>query len=257
MTSQLAMEDIQRLQQEGCIIPPADVVRLNALGLKIEKKPDFRLSTLPRVALCNDILFVEPTIEQDIFLDPVSQIFSRDAGTVLALQAYVLSHPDEDYRKRPMFPVLFATKAAKWIKKNLGKVTATKLQAVIDYCRHGMNPLDGEYPVYMTDETFERWYGATGPKSSSLKEYLRACTFGIPSEAALKATSPQLTAMIERAFLLSDRNITDAEKLATGEYYATLDSIKNEAYARRDAEREAEREDTRNGVDDGEPKDTN
>ncbi len=247
MTSQLAMGDIERLQQEGCTIPPADVVRLNALGLKIEKKPDFRLSTLPRVALCNDILFVEPTIEQDIFLDTVSQIFSRDAGTVLALQAYILSHPDEDFSKRPMFPVMFAAKCAKWIKKNFGKVTATKLQAVIDYCRHGMNPLDGEYPVYMVDETFEKWYGATGPKSSSLKEYLRACTFGIPSEAALKATSPQLTAMIERAFLLNDRNISDEEKLATGQYYATLESIKSDAYARRDAERE----DKPSGVDNG------
>jgi hypothetical protein len=146
-----------------------------------------------------------------------------------------------------MFPVMFAAKCAKWIKKNFGKVTATKLQAVIDYCRHGMNPLDGEYPVYMVDETFEKWYGATGPKSSSLKEYLRACTFGIPSEAALKATSPQLTAMIERAFLLSDRNIADEEKLATGQYYATLESIKSDAYARRDAERE----DKPSGVDNG------
>ena len=235
MTSPMAMGDIQTLLDEGCVVPPADVVRLNALGLKIEKKPDFRLSTLPRVALCGEVLFVEPTIEQDIFLDKISQVFSRDEGTVLALQAYVLAHPDENWSKLPMLPVAFAAKCARWIKKNLGKVTATKVRAAVDFCRTGMNPLDGEYPVYMADETFEKWYGVSGPKSSSLKEYLRACTFGIPSEAALRATSQQLTAMIERAFLLGDRGVTDEEKIATGEYYATLDAIRNEAHARREA----------------------
>ena len=57
MTSKLAMEDVETLIEEGCIVHPSDVVRLNALGLKIEKRPDFRLATLPRVALCGGVLF--------------------------------------------------------------------------------------------------------------------------------------------------------------------------------------------------------
>lgn len=57
MTSKLAMEDIETLIEEGCIVHPSDVVRLNALALKIEKRPDFRLATLPRVALCGGVLF--------------------------------------------------------------------------------------------------------------------------------------------------------------------------------------------------------
>lgn len=249
MVSQLAMEDIQALQNDGCIVPPADVVRLNALGLKIEKRPDFRLSTLPRVALCEGILFIEPTIEQDIFLDTVTPIFSKDAGTVLALESYVLTHPDEDWSKKPMFPVLFAAKCSNWIKKNLGKVTATKIQAVVDYCKYGMNPMDGEYPVYVTDETFEKWYGETGPKSPSLRNYLQACTLGISSESALKTTSEQLTAMIERAFLLRDKKITDEEKEAVAKYYVTLDSIKEKCYSRRDKkQKETNKE---NGVNNG------
>ena len=58
MVSKLAEEDIEALLDEGCVIHPSDIIRLNALGLKIEKKPDFRLSTLPRVALCGGVLFV-------------------------------------------------------------------------------------------------------------------------------------------------------------------------------------------------------
>lgn len=69
MTSALANEDIESLIEEGCIVHPSDVIRLTSLALKIEKRPDFRLSTLPRVALCGGVLFVEPTIEQRIYLD--------------------------------------------------------------------------------------------------------------------------------------------------------------------------------------------
>lgn len=58
MVSQLAIEDIKALTDEGCTVSPEDVIRLNALSLKIERQPDFRFSTLPRVALCGDVRFV-------------------------------------------------------------------------------------------------------------------------------------------------------------------------------------------------------
>lgn len=235
MVSKLAMEDIESLMEEGCVIAPSDVIRLNAIGLKIEKKPDFRLSTMPRVAVCGGVLFVQPTIEQDIFLDQMFQVFSKDAGTVLALEAYVMSHPDESWSKRPMFPWMFAHKCAKWIKKNLGKEHATKVRAALDFVKYGMNPIDGEYPVYVKDDDFDKWYDDAGPKSLSMRRWLEACACGIDSAAALKATSPQLAAMLEKAYLLRDRNISDDEKQTTAQYFATLKEIKEKAYAERDA----------------------
>lgn len=247
MTSNLAIEDIEALIDEGCTIHPSDVIRLNALGLKIEKRPDFRLATLPRVALCGGVLFVQPTIEQEIYLDNMLQVFSSNEGTKIALEAYILAHPDKDWSKRQMFPRMFALKCAYWIKKHLGKETYTKVRAAIDYCKYGMNPMDGEYPVYVTDETFDKWYYDSGEKSTSMRLYLQACTLGIASDAALRATSPQLTAMIERAFLLNDRNISQDEKEATAEYFATLSKIKEEAYARRDAKPKEEKKDVENG----------
>lgn len=54
-------------------------------------------------------------------------MFSADEGTVIALQAYVLSHPQEDWSKEKMFPRLFALKCSRWIKKHLGKETAGKV----------------------------------------------------------------------------------------------------------------------------------
>ena len=238
VTSQLAIEDIEALIDEGCIVHPSDVIRLNALGLKLEKRPDFRLSTMPRVAVYGGVLFVQPTIEQDIFLDEMFQVFSSDDGTVLALEAYVISHPDESWAKRPMFPWMFARKCAKWIRENLGKEQATKIRAALDFCKYGMNPIDGEFPVYVKDENFDKWYDDAGPKSFSMRQWLEACACGIDSAAALKATSPQLAAMIERACILNDRNISEDEKTTSAQYFATLSEIKKKAYAERDLKKD-------------------
>lgn len=110
MTSKMAEEDIEALIEEGCVVHPSDVIRLNALGLKIEKHPDFRLATLPRVALCGETTFVQPSIEQELFLDSILPLFSKDEGTMIALEAYVLAHPEEDWSKEKMFPRVFAAK---------------------------------------------------------------------------------------------------------------------------------------------------
>ena len=240
MVSQLVIEDIKALTDEGCTVSPEDVIRLNALGLRIEKRPDFRFSTLPRVALCGDVRFVQPTIEQDIFLDNMLQLFSRDEGTVIALEAYVLAHPEKDWSKKSVFPRLFAFKCARWIQKHLGKETATKVRAALDYVKFGMNPADGEYPVYVKDDNFDKWYKESGAKSSAMRQFTEACACGIAPYAALKSTSPQLAAMIERAWYLKEHDISEDEKQATAQYFATLSSIQEKARAERDERKKGE-----------------
>ena len=240
MVSELAREDIEALLDEGCIVRPEDVIRLNALGLKLEKRPDFRLATLPRIALCGDTTFVQPTIEQELFLDSILPLFSKDEGTMIALEAYVLAHQDEDWSKRKMFPRLFAAKCAVWIKKHLGKETVGKVQAALDYVKYGMNPMDGEFPVYVKDDKFEKWYYDGSEKSTAMKRWSEACACGIAPYAALKATSERLLAMIERAWYLKQLNIEENEKVATAEYFATLHEIQEKVRAERDSKKKPE-----------------
>lgn len=237
MTSKLAIEDLEALTKEGCTVSPSDVVRLNALGLKLEKRPDFRMSQLPRVAMCGDVMFVQPTIEQDLFLDQMMLVFSRDAGTRLALEAYVLSHPEQDWSKPKTFPKLFATKCLFWIRRHLGKEIATKIRNAIDFVKYGVNPEDGEFPVYVKDDKFEEWYDSlTDEGSEAMRKYAEACACGIAPHAALKQTSPRLTAMIERMWFLKgkDEYIGDDEKTLTGQYYATLSEIQTKCRKERD-----------------------
>lgn len=177
-------------------------------------------------------------------MDSLTEIFSQDEGTILALEAYVLAHPEEKYDNPPTFPRIFALKCIKWIRKHLKNETAEKVRHAIDYCKYGMNPMDGEYPIYMTDETYEKWYGEAGSLSTAMRKYMQACTYGIAPEAALRATSQTLTAMIERAAMLNDIKITEDEKVATAEYYKVLDEVKKRAYKERDAKK---KDDVENG----------
>ena len=73
-----------------------------------------------------------------------------------------------------------------------------------------------------------------------MKQYISACTYGIAPEAALRATSQTLTAMIERAAILNDLKVGDDEKKATAEYFATLEDVKKRAYRERDEKAESE-----------------
>lgn len=117
------------------------------------------------------------------------EIFSKDKGTILALEAYVLAHPEKKFDNPPTFPRIFALKCIKWIRKHLKNETADKVRHAIDFCKYGMNQIDGEYPIYMTDETFDKWYYEAGPLSTAMKKYIQACTYGIAPEAVLRATS--------------------------------------------------------------------
>lgn len=93
MVSKIAMEDIERLQQEGHEVSPADVVRLNAFGLKIEKSSESAEQyVLPRVALLGDLVFHEPTIGDEIYRSEIGRIYDlNDDDTFLLITAFVIS----------------------------------------------------------------------------------------------------------------------------------------------------------------------
>ena len=151
MTSPLAIEDIEEIIRQGGKVSPSDVIKLNALGLKITDSPEYQLAILPRVASLEGVLFKQPTIEQDMFLDEATRVYNADKATILALEAYVLAHDDVEW-KELRHPKVFAVKVGGWVKANLGKVTADQLRRALDFCLYGVDPDTGEMPVLMADE---------------------------------------------------------------------------------------------------------
>lgn len=237
MTSKLAIEDIEEIIRQGGTVSPSDVIRLNALGLKITDNPVYELAALPRAASLEGVLFKQPTIEQDMFLDDAARVFNHDKASTLALEAYVLAHDEVEW-KELRSPKMLAVKVGAWVKANLGKVTAAQLRRVLDYCLYGVDPDTGEMPVLMADEKEQLKSGIGTDKSWALAKYLHATSLGIDSPAALRATSPQLAAMIERAYLINKIPLSDKDTVATAEYYMTLDEVKKKAFAKKEEKKE-------------------
>lgn len=225
MVSQLAIDDIKGLMEEGFVVQPEDVIRLNALGLKITEDPECEMSLLPRVASIEGVQFRQPSVAKDIFLDECYRLLCRDDSTMLGYEAYVLSHDvQEDELKHP---VKFAFKVGYWMKKTFKKTTANELRRVVDYCLYGIDETTGEFPVMMIDEGADSDEDKVGgDKSWALYNYLKSASVGIDTVSALRATSPQLSAMIERAYIIRGLPLKKNEKKATAEYYSTLNSIK-------------------------------
>lgn len=231
MVSQLAMEDVESIQREGGYVHPSDVVRLNALGLRITEHPECELSTLPRIASYNGVQFRQPTIEQEIFLDDIlRRIDVVDEGTRLAITAYVLSHP---CRHKWLFKsnAYVSAVVSLFVKTKLKNMTAEQLRRIVDYCMIGIDPVTGEYPVMMLDDSSEGEDDRIGGDSSwALFNYLRSVSLGIDSVAALRSTSEHLSALIERAYIARGSDLKSEEKRVTAEYYATLDEIRKNAF---------------------------
>lgn len=121
--------------------------------------------------------------------------------------------------------------------------TMDEVERVVLYCKYGCDPTTNEFPLYMIDEHADIGDDKVGDdKSWILKHYLESVSLGIDSVAALRATSPQLSAMIERAYIVRGMPLANQEKLATKNYYMTLERIKRKAFTKDEVKEDGEPE---------------
>lgn len=227
MVSELAKEDIERLEKEGYSNIPVDfIIRLNAIGLKIKYHPECELATLPRIVILEDHIFRQPSVGQEMMIEDVIRAFDSDNDTSTVIAAYIICHNDfklDDISS----PKKFILDIRKWLMDEFKKTTLEQLSAAIEYLKNGYDQTSGEYPVFLTDEKEENeWDVIGGDRSWVLSRYLESAAVGIPTAAALRATSPQLAAMIERAYVSRGCELKDREKQLTANYFRTLDSLK-------------------------------
>ena len=147
MISKMAMEDIEAIRAGGIDVPPREVVRLNALGLRVERSAHGDgFSVLPRVAWLGDLCFREPTIGDEMWLGMASRTFdSDDAETLLLLRAASLSAKAED------LPPATDKKAVLKLVGDFQRgpasgYTVAQLFAALSYAISGADPEHGEEP---------------------------------------------------------------------------------------------------------------
>ena len=154
MLSGMFMADYRKMAARGVALSPADVVRLNALALKV------RLSSLaahdvhmPRVAFLprdsrwrEPIALREPTMAHELWLEEASRWLDVDrTANWLFLHAYALSRPAS------ALPDAFSPKAVvravfRFASRRLVRFTGRQLSAAVDYALYGSDWTAGENP---------------------------------------------------------------------------------------------------------------
>ena len=152
MLSKTAEADFEDLREAGLNPTFRDIIRLNALALRVEGlKAQFALSELPRVAFLGDAAFREPTIGSEIWLQSASRLFDEnDAETFMMLRAFSLSMPQED------LPDPASEKqtldALQTFRDSLAFATIPQLMAAVGYAVYGFRDSECESPERRKDE---------------------------------------------------------------------------------------------------------
>lgn len=225
MTSEMAMEDIREMRSAGVDVAPEDVVRLNALGLRVERQgraPDFHV--LPRVAFVGDLVLREPTIAQELWLAEAELSFDgADPDTVVLLRALQTSRSADALP--PATDRELVMSAIDEMKRGpLASATIRQLCCGIGWVLSGADPCDGvDVPRPASGDAD----GEAMPDGGFIREGL-ALRLGSVSELK-RMTFSQLSALVQYKMELeygaqNARRGRHAKALA--EYLVVLDEVK-------------------------------
>jgi hypothetical protein len=234
MISRTAMDDIEALRADGIEVPPREVVRLNALGLKMERGPDSaELFAAPRVAFVGDEVLREPTLGAEMWLRQALDAFDGDdEQTYFTLRVLSCAVP---WRELPDPADRRAVrKALKATLRRLSDATLRQLDNALAWCIGGNLPEAGEAPPEAGAE--DRHHGEDEPPERYAPEFglfYRGMAVRIGTAADMKdMTASALQAVCERAEALAtaaacggpDRKAENNK--ATGDYYRALDAVR-------------------------------
>lgn len=231
MISQTALETLEDLRAEGLSPSDADVIRLNALGLKLEarqkKNPLDSTEYLPRVAaISKTVSFRQPTIGHEIWLDKIERVILRgDYQTALAVKAFALSRPSAALPD-PDDPKSVAAAVSAYAEE-LSEFTTNQIHAAIDYAVFGADPKAGEFAARPEAEAdgsvYEDWKYCV---SVGVLNEARVALFGV-SQAEIEAmTRRQVCDLIERSFFYHQIEVDPQISQAQRDYYATVREIR-------------------------------
>ena len=153
MTSDLAESEVAAMAAQGLKPTVRDIVRMNALALKIQYGPHAAEQyALPRVAFLGNLVLRQPTIAHEIWLDRVMSIVEMDDESYFACRLYVASRAAS-----ALCDPLDRAQVKEEVERNLAAFGAHTIEAValaLRYVWHGGGEMDAEYaPVREADET--------------------------------------------------------------------------------------------------------
>lgn len=153
MVSDTAKLDVEDLLEKGLRPTFEDIIRLNALALKVERaRSGFALNVLPRVSFLGSVAFREPTVGAEIWFDSASRLFAiDDPETFILLRALALCRPQEELPDPVDEKAMVA--AVQDMRASLAFATIRQISAAIGYVVHGFRPESCEPAEAMKSES--------------------------------------------------------------------------------------------------------
>lgn len=234
----MAMDDIERMKEDGLEISPLDIIRLNAFGLKVEKSSESsEMYVMQRAAFLDELVFHQPTIGDEIYKNEVSRIYDlTDTPTFMLIMSYILT-TNQDNRPSSSDKKGIAEEVEK-TKKGLLRVTEEQVWNCLDYVINGNLVYEGEDPPAKKEDKKEKdEFDVDEPIDNDSYPTLQIALIrqgqlvglGSPEELS-KLTTIELQTLVQYKVAREIPSIMKNEHTRKlGEYYQVLDEVKNKA----------------------------
>ena len=236
MTTDTFRRDYRQMTAQGVKFTPEDIVRLNALSVRVRLSANAarsvhlpRLAFLPRVSwLHAPPVLREPTIAHSLWLDEMGRWVDYSDGIVfLFVHAYALSRRAEDLpdadRPQRVIKTVFRHAA-----RRLSKYTYDQLSAAVDYALFGADWTIGEKPPPAAGKGGGCGIDlGVGSATIGLLVDMKMLRLPISLDEARTMTASELSEAIDRALVLDGRFDADKEKVrALGDYVRAREEIR-------------------------------
>lgn len=240
MVSRLAKSDIEKLRLKGVELTVDEIVRLNALGCKVEYScENIDIFTMPRCAILGDICFREATLGHELWMREVGRWMDidDDIDTMILVRAFTLSKP-QDELPDPLDVKKVKKQMDRFFKKELSKYTPRQVVACLNYVTLGDDPNSDEYAIKTNeddDEVAKQIADADHSIEIGIVNRGIAMKLGLTLADYLSMTPSRVQTIIGEVL---DREIGEARTKikksdALGEYISTLNAIR-ESYKKRE-----------------------
>ena len=233
MVSDIFLKDYRQYTARGVTFTPQEIVRLNALAVKVKlSQRPYGPAALPRACFLGKMVFREPTIAHELWLEQAGRFIDiRDARNFYLVHGFALSHLDPNDLPDAFKPEKLIKTVFRFAAKMLVGFTHDQLADAIDYCLYGADWTAGENPPRKVESSSGDPATASDRLDNSspvLGHILRAKAKRLPIslDEAKRMTCSELIETINRADHADGLIDQKSERhTAMGDYVRTRDEI--------------------------------
>lgn len=229
MVSGLFRKDYEALTAEGVRFTPDDIVRLNALALKVKlaAKPFVDVHRR-RVLFLEKFTLREPTVAHEIWLERVADYFDFNDNRIFRfVYAFALSR-EADELPNALRPKRVVRKVFAFARKRLLSMTGAALADAIDYILFGADWTVGEAHSSLSNRSSSR--ADFGPQSPILGILVGSVARRLPitlADAHRMTASELLAATLQTDCRDGNYEPDDERHRALGDYIRAREEIRS------------------------------